>query len=551
MTLSVPTPLILFSSAFVESWLLMSFCSPNWPKHSWTLLLFALTAANFTLWLVYKAGIYPYWISPLRHLPRPKGTIPFIGPGLTVLQKPMGKYHLKLMKEVPNEGTIYFRGIFNLEFLMLTNAKTLADVLVGHPYDFQKPEKGRTYLNRILGMGLVVAEGDVHRHQRRHVLPAFGFRYIKRLYPTFWSKAVALTRSIVNEMNSDCLLANVDKPGTATVDLNQWAMKVTLDAIGIAGLGRDFDSLRNSHDELARSYDEILNPTLEAKVLFTLNMIGGPWASKLLLSADRRLTNATTRLRHLCRNFLHEKRESMKQDEASIDLLSHLIRSNDFSDDELVDQLLTFLAAGHETTSATFSWIAYLLATNPSIQSRLRNEIRSHIPTDFVHKPHFDLATTLEALPLLNGVCNETLRLYPTVPLTARTATRDTTIVDQPIAKGQTVLIVPWAINRSPDHWGPTAEEFRPDRWIDADTGKTNNTGGATTNYSIMTFLHGPRSCIGQGFAKAELRTLTAVLVSAFEMEMARPNERPVPAGVITTKPAGGMHLRLKSVGHW
>ncbi len=208
-------------------------------------------------------------------------------------------------------------------------------------------------------------------------------------------------------------------------------------------------------------------------------------------------------------------------------------------------------ADSHETTSSSLSWAAYLLATHPAIQSQLRAEIRSNIPYNVSQNPDFDLATTLESLPLLNAICNETLRIYPTVPLSLRIASRNTTILNHPIPKDTMIVLAQWAINRSPELWGADATEFKPDRWIDAETGKPNNTGGATSNYSIMTFLHGPRSCIGQGFAKAELRALVASLVGAFEMEMADPKEVPVPAGNITIKPRDGTRLKLRVVGEW
>jgi cytochrome P450 len=85
--------------------------------------------------------------------------------------------------------------------------------------------------------------------------------------------------------------------------------------------------------------------------------------------------------------------------------------------------------------------VTYLLATHPEIQSRLRDEIRENLPSN--PGPDVDLATILESLPLLNGVCNETLRLYPTVPITIRDAVVDTSILGQFIPKGTQVLLVP------------------------------------------------------------------------------------------------------------
>ena len=189
-----------------------------------------------------------------------------------------------------------------------------------------------------------------------------------------------------------------------------------------------------------------------------------------------------------------------------------------------------------------------MLAIHPNIQARLRAEVRKHVPSP-TSSTTADLASTLESLPLLNGVCTETLRLYPTVPITIRDSIRPTSILSHPVPAHTQVLLSPWATNRSPSLWGPSASEFVPERWIDYDPdkgmkpeeGRPNNHGGSNSNYSNLTFLHGPRSCIGQGFAKAELRALVAAFVGCYEWRMADPDENIIAAGVVTTKPANGM----------
>jgi len=197
----------------------------------------------------------------------------------------------------------------------------------------------------------------------------------------------------------------------------------------------------------------------------------------------------------------------------------------------------------HETTSSALTWATYLLSTHPDTQARLRKEIHERIPnpTD----PEFDIAMLLESLPYLNAVCNETLRLYPTIPVSARVASRDTTIAGHFIPKGTISYVVPWAINRSPALWGCDSEKFVPERWID-ESGRTTMNGGADSNYAFLTFLHGPRSCIGERFARAELRALIAAFVGCFEMRMADPNEEVIAGGTITSKPVNGMKLELE-----
>jgi cytochrome P450 len=192
------------------------------------------------------------------------------------------------------------------------------------------------------------------------------------------------------------------------------------------------------------------------------------------------------------------------------------------------------------------TWAVWLLATHPNWQRQLGKEVRAALPSPSSSEQLS--VTEIESLPILNAVCNETLRLYPTIPITTRVATRDTHIGTLAIPKLTRAQIIPWAINRSHHLWGPDAEKFMPERWLAPGTA---NTGGAKSNYAQITFLHGPRSCIGMGFAKAEFKCVLAAVAGSFEMEMADPNEKVWPAGVITTKPAHGMRLKMKKVEGW
>ena len=122
-------------------------------------------------------------------------------------------------------------------------------------------------------------------------------------------------------------------------------------------------------------------------------------------------------------------------------------------------------ALQHETTASALTWACYLLTLHPEIQERLREEIRAQIPSADSPITWSDL----ESLPLLNGVCQEVLRLFPTVPATIRESIRDTTVAGTFIPKGTRIVLVPYAINRSPEFWGSTGDEFLPERWIDTD----------------------------------------------------------------------------------
>ena len=224
-------------------------------------------------------------------------------------------------------------------------------------------------------------------------------------------------------------------------------------------------------------------------------------------------------IKKTCYSLVQQEKSKLarKNEGISRNILSVAIESGGFTDEGLVNQLMTFLIAGHETTASALSFAVCMLCKHPEMQTRLRNEVRSLLPDP--RSPTSSISSTdIDSLPYLNAVCNEVLRLYSPVPLTVRVAAQDTTLVGHLIPKGTTIFISPWATNASKDFWGEDAANFNPDRWLG--DGKAN-TGGIESNYAFLTFLHGPRSCIGQSFAKGELACLLAAWAGAFETRFA------------------------------
>lgn len=329
--------------------------------------------------------------------------------------------------------------------------------------------------------------------------------------------------------------------------------RLTLDIIGPVAMGKDFQSLTNKENAIAAAYLEILDPSTARLIFLALHLIMPEWIIRRLpWSVNRMIDTNCSFLRDVSRKIVLEKRSEVygKGEPAKYDILSSIIQTGQFNDDQIIDQMLTFLAAGHETTASALAWACYLCSKHPEIQSKLRAEIRANI-TSSTSSVTYDV---LESMPYLNGVCEETQRLYPTVPATVREPIIDTVIDGVPVPKGTRLLLIPHAINRHPKFWGETGSDFVPERWIDTledGTLRPNKHGGATTNYAEITFLHGPRSCLGRDFAKAELRCAVAGIIGKFQVELQNPSVEPKVRGVVTTKPDGGMHLIMKPVGGW
>ncbi|KAM0322562.1 hypothetical protein ACHAQA_009409 [Verticillium albo-atrum] len=496
---------------------------------------------NYAFGIFFWLFLHPRFFSPLRHLPGPRAFLSDTHRGLIVKKGPSGDLFLRLAERYPGQDMIVL-GAAGTE-IFVTNPRLLADVLVHNCYDFAKPARISSFLRHILGDGLIIVEGNQHKFLRKNTMPAFHFRHIKDLYPMMWTKAEVLTKTLNQEIASTPI---VGMKGSSVVDLTTWASKVTLDIIGVAGLGRNLNTLEKSDDPLHEIYSQLLEPTPEKLVYSMLGLgLGLSFVRLLPWKLNAMFAEATEALNSLCGQMIQEKRTAIQEKgDEHFDILSLLIKSNNFSDTALKDQLLTFLAAGHETTASALTWACYLLAKQPELQRKVRQEVLEGIPSELTGSATFDLAGVLEQLPYLNGTINESLRLYPTVPITLRQALRDTQIGDQFIPKGTDIVISIWYVNRSPEIWGPDAGEFRPERWI-TDDGKPNQNGGSSSNYDFLTFLHGPRSCIGQGFAKAEMRCLLAAMAMSFTWDLAMDDEKVVPKGVITIKPANGMYLKL------
>jgi len=379
---------------------------------------------------------------------------------------------------------------------------------------------------------------DYLKTQRKNLMPAFNYRHIKDLYPIFWSKSRELVRTLEKE---------IEKQAPDNVfEIGDWASRATLDIIGVAGLGQDFGAIQNPHTELNTTYRKIFAPSKAQQMLGLLSIFIHPKiVQNLPIKRNEDMFEAQRVIRTISRDLIRQKKETMQKNEKrEADIISVALESGGFSDENLVDQMMTFIAAGHETTSSTMTWAIYELCRKPEIQTRLREEIRANI-----HSLDESMdAAKLDNLPYLHAVCNETLRHNAPVPLTLRDTEKDCTIADTFVPKGTKIIICPWAVNFSKELWGPDAGEFNPDRWMGA--GKAN-TGGAESNYAMLTFLHGPRSCIGQSFAKGEFACLMAAFVGRFEFEMRDPNEEIDIKGGVTARPKNGMHIKLKVVDGW
>jgi cytochrome P450 len=218
------------------------------------------------------------------------------------------------------------------------------------------------------------------------------------------------------------------------------------------------------------------------------------------------------------------------------DLLARLARAQDpetgepMSEKQLVDNLLTFLAAGHETTAKALTWSLYLLARAPQWQERMLAEIDEVVGTGAVGAEH------IERLPVTRAVLKEAMRLYPPAPIISRRAAEDVELGGQTIRAGTFIVVPIYAVHRHRQLW-EDPDRFDPERFTPEREAKYART-------QFMPFGFGPRTCIGGAFAMMEATALLATLVRrvCFEWDGVH---APEPVSRVTLRPKGGMPLKV------
>jgi cytochrome P450 len=213
-------------------------------------------------------------------------------------------------------------------------------------------------------------------------------------------------------------------------------------------------------------------------------------------------------------------------------LLSHLVAARDkgepMSEAQILNNLITFLNAGHETTAKAITWTLYVLARHPVWQEAVRREVAEVVGQAPIAPEHID------GLRLTRLVIEEAMRLYAPAPVLTRLATRDIEIGGHHIAAETLVFIPIWAIHRHKRLWDDP-DRFDPMRFLPARRASYRRT-------QYMPFGFGPRICIGATFAMVEAVVMLAAMLRGARLAW-NGREAPEPLGRVTLWPRGGMRL--------
>ncbi|MBF8270334.1 MAG: cytochrome P450 [Gammaproteobacteria bacterium] len=195
---------------------------------------------------------------------------------------------------------------------------------------------------------------------------------------------------------------------------------------------------------------------------------------------------------------------------------------------QIRNEIVVLLMAGHETTANTLAWSWYLLAEHPRVVERLHGELDSVLGD---RTPGFD---DVSKLPYTRAVFEETMRLYPPVPILSREAIGEDQIGKYHVPQGAQVVVSPWLLHRHRSYWDHP-DHFIPERF----TGEWSN---KNIKYTYIPFSTGPRNCLGAAFGLTEAILCLAVLAQKFNPVL-QPGHKPGYDCRLTLRPAGSLPM--------
>lgn len=424
---------------------------------------------------------------------------------------------LEVAPQAVYEEDLVANPIGRVQRLWITSPSLVKTVLLDEHENFRKLSQIRL-LAPLLGKGVLTSEGADWKWQRQASAPMFRHQDLLGFVPTF----VRATETLLAKWRAAPAgsLQAVDRDmSRATFDVISATLLPSADRTVGAAVGKSMDLFQR-----AGGWSQLYA------------MAGAPsWLPRPgMLSGAR----GTLMLRAAVASMLRERRDTEARTGSSPDDLMHrLMRARDpesgqsMNDEQLVDNLLTFYLAGHETTARALAWTLYLVARSPQWAEALEAEIAAVTGGGPVQSGH------VERLVLVQQVLKESMRLYPPVPMLSRQCAAATRLDGVEIAAGATVVIPIYAIHRHARRWDDP-DAFEPARFAPEREAKM-------PRYQYLPFGAGPRICIGMAFAMIEATAMLATLLQKARFAPV-PGRDPHPVARVTLLPGGGLPLKVQ-----
>ncbi|KAJ7059595.1 cytochrome P450 [Mycena amicta] len=411
---------------------------------------------------------------------------------------------------------------------------------------YVKSKLSRAVISNLFGHGLLWAEGEVHKRQRKALTPAFSNSAIRQLTRVFFDSSYKL------KTKWDSLIEESSDTSGVIIDVQHWVNLVALDSIGIAGFAFDFESLSGSPSPVASAFAALTSGLSDSSTASNILFLLGarfPLIAKLPLQRNRVLKTMRKALGEVAKGILAREREMRESGEKAEEgsnprsIIELLLKAEAEEADVKVrldkDEVPAQMGI---PPYLTLQWALIELARAPHVQDQLRAELQQ-FRSSHGRDPAWDelVAVGGSELPYLDAVVHETLRLHPAVaestrearfartddviPLTAPISTPQGEIDYITVPKGSIVTVHVRCINRSEAFWTPSIQfEFKPERWLVGEQDTVPGQAETLKAYRhILTFIDGPRACLGRGFAIAEFKAVLATLLLHFTFEFPMP----------------------------
>ena len=412
---------------------------------------------------------------------------------------------------------VYFPLLFQTRTL-LSNPDLIEEVLVRQPQKFEKGPGLRDAAQRLLGEGLLTAEGELWLRQRRLAQPAFHRQRIAEYAQTMANQALFHIKDW--------------KEGDRR-DMAEEMMALTLEIAVRTLFGTEFT---NEAKPVGKAVTRLMR--YQIRRMRSPIKIPPHWPTR----SNRRADRDYNYLDSLVYKIIETRRQALADGHAHrSDLLSLLMAATDdqggrMNTKQLRDEVMTLFIAGHETTAVTLGWTWHLLSQNARVEEKLHAELDSVLHGA---APSID---QIRQLPYLDAVLHEALRLFPAAYIIQRTSNEPVTLGGYHFPRGTTFLMSQWILHRDPRYFD-APEEFRPERWLDGLTDRL-------PPYAYFPFGGGPRKCIGQAFAMMELGIVVALLAQRFRFTHDPSNRRSSQIALeplVTLRARHGIPLKLSS----
>ncbi|KAL9697741.1 hypothetical protein quinque_001182 [Culex quinquefasciatus] len=382
-------------------------------------------------------------------------------------------------------------------------------IVLNSPYCTSKPRQyGFFGVNR----GLFSAPGPLWKSQRRNLNLSFGSAILSSFLGIFNEKSSILVEN---------LAAYVGQPQR---DISHDIAKCFLDTIYSTAFGLNFDLQRTAKgDHILQIQEEfidlvtrrIFSPMKYPEFLFRMTKDYKKQQEVLEFMRDTSLKVMETKIgddglaSKLDVNSNVEENLDGKSPQIFLDSLMDLARkSEDFTIKDIIDNLITIIVAGNDTTATTLSNLMLMLAIHQDVQERVYQEIMQACPA----KDQFVSQEDVGMLTYTEMVCKETMRLFPIAPLIGRVTTQEIKLDDKnSIPANATIVAVIYQVHRDPSIWGPEPEKFNPDHFLPENCSRRHP-------YAYVPFSAGPRNCIGLRYAWISMKILIAHVLRRYRL---------------------------------